>query len=70
MTLLEFIASKPKELRLGQYFYNCYLWNTLTQEEIMSDKMQKFYNSRDMRYVFLVIDSVMKERGWKDLPNV
>lgn len=62
MTLEQFIAAKPKELRLGQWFVNCY-WKG-------SDENSQFLYQLDGAFAKRAIQSFMKEYQWESLPDI
>jgi hypothetical protein len=62
MTLDQFIAKKPSELRLGQWFVNCYWRGT----DIDS---QRLYQLDSMRAV-MYITGLMMHWQWDSLPDV
>lgn len=69
MTLTEFIDKKPPNLRLGQWFVNCYckatqVGNSYYWEEII-DKLW----SLDGEKAKIWIDACMINWQWDDLPE-
>ena len=62
MTLNEFIAAKPKELRLGQWFVNCY-WKG-------SDKTSQTLYQLDGYAAMLYIRGLMEVWQWETLPDI
>lgn len=68
MTLSEFINRKPPELRLGQWFYNCYL-GKLRPVDRMQESTQELYHTRCEHKAFELIHQIMEDYQWKDLPD-
>jgi hypothetical protein len=62
MTLTEFIARKPKELRLGQWFVNCY-WKGF---DVRSQQLYQLDGYAAMLY----IKSLMEAWQWETLPEI
>jgi hypothetical protein len=62
LTLAEFIAAKPKELRLGQWFVNCY-WKG-------SDYKSQQLFQLDGYAAKLYIISLMDSWNWETLPEL
>jgi hypothetical protein len=62
MTLQEFIAAKPKELRLGQWFVNTY-WKG-------SDTRSQQLYQLDGYAAMLYIKGLMEVWQWEALPDI
>lgn len=62
MKLEEFAATKPKELRLGQYFYNTFLHKEW-------EGHLKLYNEKDEQECIRLIQELMNNYQWKELPE-
>lgn len=62
MTLNEFIAAKPKELRLGQWFVNCY-WRG---SDPMSRRLYQQHGDQARRS----IEYIMEQWQWDSLPDI
>lgn len=62
MTLNEFIKKKPKELRLGQWFVNCY-W---VESDMQSQKLYQQDGDEAKRE----IANYMLAWDWPDLPLI
>lgn len=68
MTLDEFIATKPPELRLGQWFYNCYL-HKLQPEDQLHHNTQFLYNTTNDIRAEMYIEGLMMCYQWEELPE-
>lgn len=66
MTLSEFCATKPPELRLGQHFYNTYLYR-LKPEHNTHRNMDLLYNTTCEETAMLIIKEIMKAYQWEEL---
>ena len=62
ITLDAFIAAKPKELRLGQWFVNCY-WKG-------ADKTSQMLYQLDGYAAKLFIRNLMDSWNWETLPEI
>lgn len=62
VTLDEFIAAKPRELRLGQWFVNCY-WR-------VSDNHSQWLYQLDGAKAKGAIVALMGEYQWETLPEI
>ncbi len=68
MTLSDFILAKPSELRLGQWFYNCYgRWSSFPK--IIALHWNELYNIRDDVKATHMIEDIMRDYQWKELPE-
>lgn len=67
MTLSDFIKTKPPELRLGQYFYNIYLYK-LKPEDNTHKNMDLLYNTTSMQMAEMIIKEIMEAYQWEELP--
>lgn len=63
MTLQDFIATKPTELRLGQYFYNSYLYR-LRPKDNTHRNMDLLYNTRSIEMATMIIQEIMQAYQW------
>lgn len=66
MTLNEFIATKPKELRLGQYFWNTYFKHQHMESAHMKASNKLYYETDDNKAVD-IIKGYMELYQWKEL---
>ena len=62
LTLAEFVAAKPNELRLGQWFVNCYWKGT--------DKTSATLYQLDGYAAMLYIKGLMEVWQWETLPEI
>ncbi len=69
MKIDQFIRAKPTELRLGQWFYNCYFhrlgWNTKLHHET-----QELYSTRCANKAVELIKQIMADYQWEELPEL
>lgn len=68
MTLSEFIALKPPELRLGQWFVNCYC-NPTNPQGWWEGAIDELYNS-DTAKSKRLITQLMNMWQWDTLPDI
>lgn len=68
-TLQEFIATKPPELRLGQYFYNTF-FKCLKPEDNTHKSMDLLFYTTSEKTAEDVIKEIMKAYQWEELPDV
>jgi hypothetical protein len=68
MYLDDFIAAKPPELRLGQWFYNSYLVNKNYQRRFQEPEW--LYNSHDDQRVVSYILNLMEYWQTDELPEL
>lgn len=68
MTLTEFINKKPHELRLGQWFYICFIARRLPRPR-MQETTQKLYYTRSPALAVGLIHQIMVYYQWKELPE-
>lgn len=61
ISLSQFVAAKPKELRLGQWFVNCYVYNT----SLWSQWMYQLDGAKAKQ----AIESAMMAYQWDTLPE-
>lgn len=67
MTLDEFIESVPKELRLGQHFYNQYFYKLKPGDNLQA-ATQRLYNTTCEPEAKRIIIQIMGDYQWEDLP--
>ncbi len=68
MYLDDFIAAKPPELRLGQWFYNSYLVNRDYQRRFQEPEW--LHECRDDSRTLSYILNLMEYFQWDDLPDL
>ena len=68
MYLDDFIAAKPSELRLGQWFYNSYLRNKDYQRRFQEPEW--LYECLDGERVISYILNLMEYFQWDELPDL
>ncbi len=66
ITLEEFIALKPKELRLGQFFVNAYVRPANNHWETFVDELYQADGARAKR----IIEGLMYSWHWSTLPEI
>lgn len=68
MYLDDFIAAKPPELRLGQWFYNSYLRNKEHQRRFQEPEW--LYDCTNSERVRIYIINLMEYFQWDELPDL
>lgn len=69
MTIDEFVKTKPNELRLGQWFFNQYLFRLKPDDRQHHEKQWLYNVTNDVR-AEMYIRGMMLAYNWKELPNV
>jgi hypothetical protein len=69
MNIAQFQRTKPAELRLGQHFYNCYLYRLGWQDNMHRDT-QELYNTVSHSRALFLIAHIMDDYQWDELPDI
>lgn len=69
MNISQFVRTKPDALRLGQHFYNCYLYHLKWHDRMHTDA-QELYNTRNTPRALELIEGIMRDYQWSELPDL